>query len=323
MLNIKDRYSIAPQMKDYDNLSCVYRPYVMFFNKENYKSQYVNTNNYGFRINYFNNKTFSNEEIISKKKEISIILGGSLAFGFGSTSDKNTISSNMSNNTRDLFLNFGATAFNSKQEFILFLNYIEKFYKIKRLIIISGINDFYLSLIKNEDIWGNIFFEDKFKNALIKKRKNYLDFFNFKNKSNNINYDNLKIDLLDRKYMELFSLWKKLSIVYKFKITYVLQPFCQWFKSNLCTEEINLFNILDNSNDQAHQILKIISNNKFYINFKSLLEENCNLNNLNFIDLNKELKDLNTNKDWLFVDRVHMTDHGYNEISNILIDKIS
>ena len=35
---LNKRYKIAPQMKNYDILSCSYRPYMMFFNKENFKS---------------------------------------------------------------------------------------------------------------------------------------------------------------------------------------------------------------------------------------------------------------------------------------------
>ena len=92
------------------------------------------------------------------KENVTIVIGGSLVFGFGATSDNNTISSILSNKTNKIYLNFGATAFNSKQEILLFLNFFQKFKKIDKVIIVSGANDLYLNLINEEDEWGNFFF---------------------------------------------------------------------------------------------------------------------------------------------------------------------
>ena len=156
-LDIKDRYSIVPQMKNYDQISCEYKPFIMFFNCSNYKSKIVNTDEIGFRLNY-HNKNLEKLSSFFNKENITIVIGGSLVFGFGATSDNNTISSILSNKTNKIYLNFGATAFNSKQEILLFLNFFQKFKKIDKVIIVSGANDLYLNLINEEDEWGNFFF---------------------------------------------------------------------------------------------------------------------------------------------------------------------
>ena len=165
-LNIKDRYSIVPQMKNYDQISYEYKPFVMFFNCPNYKSKIVNTDEIGFRLNYHNNN-FEKLSSFFNMENVTIVIGGSLVFGFGATSDSNTISSILSNKTNKVYLNFGATAFNSKQEILLFLNFFQKFKKIDKVIIVSGANDLYLNLINEEDEWGNFFLKKNIKISLI------------------------------------------------------------------------------------------------------------------------------------------------------------
>ncbi len=151
--NIKDRYNIIPQMKNYDQISYEYKPFIMFFNCSNYKSKIVNTDEIGFRLNYHNNN-FEKLSSFFNQKNVTIVIGGSLVFGFGATSDNNTISSILSKKTNKIYLNFGGTAFNSKQEILLFLNFFQNFKKIDKVIIVSGANDLYLNLINDEDEWG-------------------------------------------------------------------------------------------------------------------------------------------------------------------------
>ncbi len=307
-------------MKNYDILSCSYRPYMMFFNKENFKSKNVNTDENGFRLNFIDKKYQTNQDIISKKKEVNIIIGSSLVFGFGATNDHKTISSILSERVGEIFLNYGGTAFNSMQEFILFLHYAEKHFKIKRIIIISGINDLYLSFTNNHDQYDNIFFNEKFKNVLETKKRFY-NIFSFKSQSTSQNnIINSQFEIMKSKYYELFSLWKKLSNVYKFDLTFFLQPFCKWFKNNLSLEEKELFNILDNSDDFAHQKLKEISNKNYYQIFEETININTKKNNVKYIDLNQKLEKFNNSEDWLFVDRVHMTDLGYLKISKEIMN---
>ena len=345
MPKIKDRYKLVPQMKYYDEISCEYKPYVMFFNRENYKSKIINTDELGFRFNYHDNN-YLNAMSFTKFDEVSLIIGGSTVFGFGATADDKTISSLLSKKTGEKFINFGATAFNNKQELFLFLNHFQKFKKIKRVIIVSGINDLYISINQKKDEWGNFFFKNnyekihklyKIRNKIDKKLLYYFfkiikgshpnpdkikitDFFkdNFKNDTKDLNYsENLK-----NSFDETFDLWSKLSKIYNFKLHYFLQPHPSWMNKPLSDEEKKLFEILDNTNDFSHQILKRISEITFYKNFSKLLKDLSKLHGINYSDLNLEFYKNDYLDEWLFVDRVHMTDKGYDLSSGLILNNI-
>jgi lysophospholipase L1-like esterase len=332
MRNIKERYLIVPQMELYDQITCDYRPFVMFFNGANFSSKFVNTDDLGFRLNIWAGELKKNTDFFNCK-EVSIVIGGSCVFGFGATSDEKTISSQLSKKTNHIYLNFGATAFNSKQEILLFLNFFKKYKKIKNVIIISGANDIFLNLLNNHDEWGDFFFKNKYSRIhdSYKKRKRVnLDLINYftrilkkktkklsENNKDLINYKNVETN-----YDEIFSLWKTLSNAYNFNLKIFLQPIPSWLNKPLSIEEKKLFTILDNSNDKAHINLKKLSSIDNYNNFLSILEKISKKHNVDFIDLNKELLNIKNIDKWLFVDRVHMTNQGYEDLAEIVLKNI-
>jgi len=113
----KEFYKIIPQMKDYDQLGINWLPYIMFTQSNNFRSESVNTDNFGFR---FNNKLLMKKNVINEENmnvEKNIICGGSFAFGTGSTKDDKTISSLMSDQG-SLTLNLSGSAFVSFQDII-------------------------------------------------------------------------------------------------------------------------------------------------------------------------------------------------------------
>ena len=328
-MDIKKTYHIVPEMKFYDQITCDYKPFVMFFNKQNFKSEIVNTDELGFRLNLFDNILKKQSDFFNSD-EISIIIGGSLVFGFGATSDKKTISSILSKKTKQTFLNFGATAFNSTQELLLFLNFFQNFKKIKKVIIISGANDLYLNLTNTNDNWGNFFFKEKFEKIhnFYRYRKNYKKKINnlflkfLKNKKKIINSKPINFNQLDLDYKKILILWSSLAKNYNFDLHFYLQPFSSWIEKPLSIKENELFKILDNSDDRAHLILKEISSLENYKHFSNILQNRTKENGINLIDLNTELKKSKNLDKSLFVDRVHMNDLGYEEISNIILNNI-
>ena len=328
-MSVQKRYKYIPQMEFYDQITCDYKPFVMFFNKSNFISNVVNTDDLGFRYNYYKGLLKKQSDFYNHD-EVSLILGGSSVFGFGSTSDNNTISSILTKNTNQIFLNFGATAYNSKQEFALFLNFFQKFKKIKNVIIVSGINDLYLNLVHTQDVWGDFFFKKKY-NKIHEYYKNKNDFkyilkkllLKLLNKeSKPSDHKHINFDNLDLNFRNLFNLWSTLSKKYDFNLYYFLQPLPSWSEKILSNLEKNIFDILDSSDDFAHQILKEISIINNYNKYKNILEKNSKNNEMNFVDLNTEFKKIKNLNDSLFVDRVHLTDEGYEHISNIILDRI-
>ncbi len=315
-------------MKNYDQISYEYKPFIMFFNCSNYKSKVVNTDEIGFRLNYHNNNLEKLSNFFNQEN-VTIVIGGSLVFGFGATSDNNTISSILSKKTNKIYLNFGGTAFNSKQEILLFLNFFQNFKKVDKVIIVSGANDLYLNLINDEDEWGNFFFKKKYQDIFdrYKNRNNFYYKFNyllnkFKKQNNNTKIYKVNFTKLYNNYSQNLKLWSNLSNSFDFKIHFFLQPLAIWTKKKLSDEEEKIFNILDNSNDLAHIILKETSKIENYLKFSKMLESLSKEINIDFTDLNFKLnQSKNLNKS-LFVDRIHMNDLGYNEISKLILDNI-
>ena len=95
-----------------------------------------------------------------------------------------------------------------------------------------------------------------------------------------------------------------------------------WINKKLTEDEINLFNILDNSDDFAHLTLKETSKYENYTEFSKLLKNVTDLYNINFTDLNEQFNKIENLNNSIFVDRVHMNDRGYEEISKIILNYI-
>ena len=95
-----------------------------------------------------------------------------------------------------------------------------------------------------------------------------------------------------------------------------------WADKELHENEIKLFKFLNNSDNESHLNLKILSEKFNYKTYLKILQKISNKYNTRFTDLNSDIK-FNTNKNnWIFVDRVHLTDLGCEKISKIILDKI-
>ena len=55
---------------------------------------------------------------------------------------------------------------------------------------------------------------------------------------------------------------------------------------------------------------------------KSLFKNYCEKYEIKFYDCNEIFKQKENVKKWLFVDKVHLTDFGNNQVSNYIITKI-
>ena len=96
----KKRYELLPQMREYDSISTVWKPYVMFFNKPNIQNNFFSLDKHGFRHNDLLNKNLDfnqiensifNESLYKKFDQRGLIVGGSAVFGTGASKNKFTI----------------------------------------------------------------------------------------------------------------------------------------------------------------------------------------------------------------------------------------
>lgn len=352
------RYEVAPQMREYDKLATVWKPFVMFFNQPNIKSSVYNLDKFGLRFNDLSNlknldleknNSIFNEKIFSESKGTAALVGGSTAFGTGATSDSFTISSILSKKTNMHFFNIGCSAFSGFQETILFQSFINLLKNTKVIIILSGLNDLFLTyyLSKFDPIFGPHYFSQKhiegiFQRTLSKKRKLakfLLDpFIEHDVNWNSVTISKLRNLFLKKKNSEKmdlptkerlmktnisknFQFWSNIQKGMGIKIIYLLQPFANWCEKTLSDDEKKIFSVVDTTSQRPYQIWKMLDKT-LYTNYKNLIEENCNHFNLDFVDCNNYINNNDFNNQWLFVDRAHLTDLGNKNISELILSKI-
>ena len=219
---------------------------------------------------------------------------------------------------------------------------------IKKIIILSGVNDFYLSDILKISYPDNFYFKTNFVKNMNDSRvgiskkitKFILDFF-YPNILNNENIWRLnKSNIFDfikspnfREHFNLYSKYPNMTLeeklnrnfsIYNFlqknfncKVEYYLQPVLQWSKE-MNDEEKQLF---DYSNIYSSKFTKQVSKlftNEAYLNLKQLISKLSKSHEIDFYDTNLFFKDTLKKNDWSFVDTVHCTDQGYKSISNFI-----
>lgn len=141
----KHRYSLAPQMRDYDDFvdrsETRWVPYLMYFHRKNYRSSAVNTDRFGFRFS----QSIENEQRCSVEQQIhgdtggvNLLVGSSTAFGVGATNDSHTISFKLNTLVPGSpWLNFGARGYSSTQEVFLYLLHRQYIPKARNIVIFS------------------------------------------------------------------------------------------------------------------------------------------------------------------------------------------
>ncbi len=350
-MNKNFRYNLVPQMKVYDSLGYEWLPFIMFNQTANFRSKEINTDNKGFRFNSYH-QNFPKSIFEQKKdKQNVIILGSSYSFGVGSTSDVNTVVGNLEqiNNNYNYF-NLSGRAHVGLQEIISLLLNINEIQNVKRIIVLSGINDIHLSKFQDTTYPDLIYFKSLFESKMEESQLSYgkkifkrmFDLFSSReisyealkqiNRSNLINFlssSKFRKEKLNTKVRENISieqkinrnirLYKLLKDYYKCEIDFYFQPVNNWCKDRSIQE----YQLQEYSNKYFSRINQHIDktyNIDNYKKFTSLFHNLINKNGINFYDLNDHFRKNSSKKDWLFVDRVHCNDKGY-KLAAELINK--
>ncbi|MCL0044718.1 hypothetical protein M1N16_00650 [Nitrospinaceae bacterium] len=351
---MNSRYELAPQLKIYDNIGIEWVPHLMFTQTTNFRSEIVNTDCYGLRFNKKPNlnQSIFDEKITSKK---SVFIGGSTAFGVGSSSDQKTISSLLSSSSDCHFYNLGGRAFNGFQELILYQSLIEKLNEIEKIVIFSGLNDLYFfsGIDFDNNFLGPFFFGKQYFDAmdrehlsplrtlaklllgsLVSHRVNWKSITkgelfkyilnpHFRKGFNNTNLNPKKNMMLEDILFRNLSLWSTISRGLGVRVYYFLQPFLGWGKDP-SREELEIIKFIDDKTSKflPHKILNKIQDLDHYYSYQNLLKTYCDKLKIDFFDCNQMLKENSTKTDWLFVDRAHMNDDGNNLLSTYIREKI-
>ena len=346
---------LVPQMADYNNCRVDWQPFVMFFHERNYCSLALNTDDCGFRLTVDSaGRDFSATSASSEK--MSAIVGGSTAFGVGATSDGKSIASLLSQNGGQRWFNLGGRAFTSTQEFLLFTLFRNRLPPLEKIVILSGVNDLVIhSLSQHADNgFGSFFFLNQFFSAMKlaglspKRRLAKIilspftgDDFDFSRTglcqmvgavfSDRVRSDSQSgtpspkatHDAVAWNLQRAISNWAVIGRALGVGITYALQPFSGWIDRVLSKEEDILFATLDSLPHNQFRILRdTISRRSTYEWLVRTLRGICSTEKIPFIDLNAVFAEEKLDRQWLFVDRVHMTDAGYDLTARKIAERI-
>jgi hypothetical protein len=318
-------------MRDYDRLKPEWVPYLMFRNQPNFISQTCHTDEHGFRYTFKDGHRLVYEQFVASSDDNrGIVVGGSLAFGVGATSDGATIPSLLNSCSNTLWFNFGGRAFNSTQELLLFLMYRPR---VKRVLLLSGLNyliaypfsshfvpilgsfvqdsQFYRHLTPVEGVAGSVHvIWHTLKRELCRafRRAGQSD-------SGRVHAEQgyrRAIGIIERD----LELWQALSRSMEFSLSFALQPSALWAGRVLSEEEGELFAILDARQGRSWVRIREFLSGR-YERFRDDLADVCRKREISFLDCNLDLP-----KDgWLFCDRAHLTDEGNRVVVEMLSRK--
>ena len=318
----------------------------MFTNGINYKSKTVNTDRCGFRKVYYNNKYIGIDDLKKIKKKINILLGGSIAFGSGSPTDRNTIQSELTALGK-LCFSLGVRGGSSHQDIIAFLKFKSFFPKIKSITIISGINDLgvagehelifypdfgaimgarfnslnsiYQTASHYREKWikglTNLFFYLSFFSQKSKIFKRFLTIFSYLKQSRLqkrtaiFSHQSVEEKIKNLNKM-LDNDLETLSIFQKqlgIKVFYIFQANLAWIDRSQNKIENE---IIKSERKRYKKYYNIdITNKNIYKNQKIFIKNSCKQKGIKFIDANEIFLKSEPEKNY-FLDLTHLNSHG-------------
>ena len=326
---VEQRNLAVPQMRDYDELGMrqEWVPHLMYFHPRNASLKSVTTDEFGFR----------NTTGVKPDAPSALLVGGSSVFGIGATSDATTIPSLLNASTKYNWRNFGGRAFNSTQEAILV--HLSNTKKIDGpIVVMSGVNNLTRSLMSGSfsKMFGAFFhqglFESQMRSAAVGNRalarqlvaglrersgfgkKQHAQSLSSTSHSKEASYGAmLTVFERDCEYFQMLARHNSTSV------SFVLQPFAPWIKKTFTEQEKQLFELLDQEAEGFSRVLSELAERKQQ--YTQDLQAICAKTGLEFLDLNtsSELQ----KDEWLFVDRVHLTDAGYLTVTKLLVRDLS
>ena len=286
----------------------------------------------------------------NNKKDGAAIVGNSLSFGEGQSCDEKTISSVLSSQTKYNFYNFSGRGFSGFQEIVNFLVFKNKVKNLKKIIVISGLNDSILpffvkkynsyltptfgyekfSKVMNNASrgWKNTMIKF-FLNKFLKKNDEFWLRVNSLNWKDEINHKNDMIEMEDtrnteEKMQEIFTrninIWSSLAKGMNVDIDYILQPVGSWCKSIQTNEEKKIF-FEEDEIPALKKVYKHVEKDK-YEKVKKILKDCLKKESINFIDINEDFNKIEYSDKWLFTSKFHLTDLGSQITSENIINKM-
>ncbi|MFJ8748408.1 SGNH/GDSL hydrolase family protein [Streptomyces sp. NPDC102441] len=330
------RTELAPYLRGYEEKftsggEIRWLPHLLYFHPQSHRSEVVNTDSVGFRYATDGDRSYSVADHGSADS-VRLLAGSSTVFGIGASSDAWTLASRMNvHDERDqTWLNFGGRSFNSTQELLLFTLYRHLLPKVDEIVLFSGFNNLSLARmpqVRDED--HGTFFQYNMYNEMfppknepkavspmrsLLRRKEEAPAPVPPSISEQITYAaDLTLRHLDA--------WKALASTWDAKITYILQPLSGWVRDKGSREEELIFDELERLGGFAAMYGDILSKD-VNVEYAAKLEQGAKNIGVNFVNFSPVMAESAPSDEWLFIDRIHLTDNGHDLVARKILEHI-
>lgn len=325
------RNELAPHLLGYEEKftskgEIRWLPHLLYFHPQSHRSEVVNTDSVGFRYATDGDRSLSVADH-GAADSVRLLAGSSTVFGIGASSDAWTLPSRMNvHDERDQpWLNFGGRSFNSTQELLLFTLYRHLLPKVDEIVLFSGFNNLSLARmpqIRDED-HGTFFQYNMYNKMFEQQKESKRSLWRRKEEppapvppsiGEQIAY---AADLTLRH----LSAWKALASTWDAKITYILQPLSGWVRDAGSREEELIFDELERLGGFAAMYGDILSRD-VNIEYAAVLEQGAKDLGVNFVNFSPIMTASAEADQWLFIDRIHLTDNGHDFVAHKILENI-
>lgn len=329
--------SLTPQMlhyadRLYEDGKLHWLPYVMFFQPANHRSPVANTDRLGFRIS----RSDHGEASVGGAPPVgpvNVIVGGSTAFGVGATTDVATVPSRLWSTHAPEYpwLNFGGRGHNSAQELINFLLHRHLLPEVRNIVLFSGLNNLGLARLP-ERLRGehgafyncNEFIEIMYELHRPPRAWGLSRLLNRDRSGPSAQYDPPpvppaaeQVEIAAELTLQHLASWRLLADSLGATLSFALQPLATWARDRPAPPEQLLFDELDELFSFSG-LYGDITPPQVGHDYAAALRAGCERVGVRFVELGPLLADAVAPDDWIFVDRAHLTDLGYDVVAALL-----
>lgn len=334
------RAALTPHMRDYDAQfsdqgAIRWMPYVMYFHPANHRSPVVNTDSLGFRFATCDGQPIAVDDC-GRHAAVNVLAGSSTVFGIGASSDAATLPSRLNARREHSapWINMGGRSHNSAQELLTHVLQRHRLPAIERIVLFSGFNDLGLArlpaALRGES--GAFFLGNEFFDRLEGGGRRRTGRFRRGTRTApsgqaSPGSDERILDVDEQlRYaaglvLRHLDVWRALAGDTGAELTYVLQPLAGWVRDRGTDEEEALFSHLDELG-RFSDTYGDICRREVGERYAELLRAGCERMGIGFADMTPLLAAALEPADWMFVDRIHFTDFGYDLAARLLLEEV-
>ncbi|MEU4796689.1 IopA [Streptomyces sp. NPDC023327] len=330
---------LIPYMKHYMEFAMAdirWLPYVVYFNRTGCTSPVINTDSAGFRVSHGPEGPRSLQDA-PPTGAVSVLIGGSLTFGLGVSSDEHTIASVLGRDPDGpTWLTLAAPGFNSTQEVVLFLLHRHQLTAVRDIVVLSGLNSLVVAGLPAATAdYGQFFWSGTFLRQMGVPEQKQPDWALGRRAAARRLFRRIartggapdapptleaaaRVELAARTTARDLARLCELAAPTGARVHFVLQPALAWTGKPPSPEEKALIEENNQERRQMWDLFNEVLVPSVYPAYSERLAAECAALDVPYLDANSALAAGRTADDWLFVDQVHLSDEGSRVLSQII-----